>query len=299
MKTTHLAIILLIALNATSVFAADFSSIKSAPVATPAPSWTGFYAGLNAGGSWSNSSATSVSTYSGYNNYRPNQIGYTYSPAAAWMASRALSSGYAGFIGGGQFGYQWQAYQNIVIGTEADIQGIAGSGSRSENYNLTPRAKPDLYVFGLVSTSRNISYLGTVRGKVGYLINPELYVYGTGGLAYGGVSSSISFSGAPFPPTGASPFFSNGNYSESRSGWAVGGGAEWLFVKDLSAKIEYLYYDLGNVSYSPNPSIAFKESGDVSFVNWSNVQTRFNGNVLRLGINYHFTWGSAPVVAKF
>jgi len=276
-------------------------SITSEREAAPVPMWTGFYAGLSAGGTWTNSSSTSVNTSSVFINY-PNlsNTGITYSPAAAWLTSQQIGSGYADFIGGGQVGYNLQVYQKIIIGMETDIQGIAGSGKQSQAYQIVPRAAPDSYVFGLVSTSRNLSYLGTLRGKVGYLIFPNLFVYGTGGFAYGGVSSSIFMTGAALPYTGASPFFSYGSTSLSRTGWAAGGGAEWMFVRDWSVKVEYLYYDLANLSYNPSPSISYKSSGPVNFMNLSSAHTHFSGNIVRLGVNYHFDFGkSAPVVAKF
>lgn len=286
-----------------SAFAADLPSRKET-ITAPAPqsTWTGLYAGLNAGGSWSNNSSTSVTSYPGFINYPAlSANGASYAPAAAWMASHTLSSGYSGFIGGAQIGYNWEAYLKVVVGGEADIQGIAGSGSRTELYQVVPRATPNRNVFGLVSTSRNVSYLGTIRGKIGFLIIPELLVYGTGGLAYGGVSSNTSISGAQLPNSGSTAFYSNGSSSESRTGWTVGGGAEWMLLKDWSAKAEYIYYDLGNLSYVPSPSVSFSGSGTgvVNFINWTRAQTRFNGSVARIGINYHFNLASIPLMAKF
>jgi outer membrane immunogenic protein len=287
-----------------SVTAADLPARKE-PIADSISSsiWTGLYAGLNAGGAWSNSSSTSVATYPGFINPNLTVSGKTYAPAAAWMASRTLASGYSGFIGGGQIGYNWQANQSAVIGAEADIQGIAGSGSRTGAYQLAPRAnigdRIGDNVFGLISTSRNISYLGTIRGKIGYLVTPNLLVYATGGLAFGGVASNISISGAALPATGGSPFTTSGSYSETRTGWTVGGGAEWMFLKDWSVKTEYLYYDVGNLSYVPGPMVSFRANGAVNFVNWSSVQTRFNGNLVRIGVNYHFNLDSIPLMAKF
>jgi outer membrane immunogenic protein len=37
-----------------------------------------------------------------------------------------------------------------------------------------------------MTVTKEIDYLGTVRGRLGWLVNPTLLVYGTGGLAYGG-----------------------------------------------------------------------------------------------------------------
>jgi len=63
-----------------------------------------------------------------------------------------------------------------------------------------------------------------VRGRAGYLITPTLLLYGTAGFAYGDVTA-----------------FQRSNTS---TGWTAGGGAEWLFSPNWSAKVEYLYVDL-------------------------------------------------------
>jgi len=73
-------------------------------------------------------------------------------------------------------------------------------------------------------------------------------------------------------------------------------------MPNWSAKVEYLYYDLGNVSYSAGLLATF---GNTFLPNTlvagvvSQSQTRFNGNIVRAGVNYHFNWGAAPIVAKY
>ena len=75
-------------------------------------------------------------------------------------------------------------------------------------------------------------------------------------------------------------------------------------MPNWSAKVEYLYYDLGNVSYSAgllttlNSTLTAFPAGSIAGV-VSQSQTRFNGNIVRAGVNYHFNWGAAPIVAKY
>jgi len=61
MKTIKAAASVLL-LSSASAFAADLPSIKSAPAPTPTPMWTGFYAGLNAGGTWEDNNTLHAST---------------------------------------------------------------------------------------------------------------------------------------------------------------------------------------------------------------------------------------------
>lgn len=70
-----------------------------------------------------------------------------------------------------------------------------------------------------------------------------------------------------------------------------------------SLKLEYLYYDLGRATYALSPLTSFAIIGGPPILRTVGAPvsgTRFNGNVVRAGINYHFNWGMpAPVVAKY
>jgi outer membrane immunogenic protein len=134
------------------------------------------------------------------------------------------------------------------------------------------------------------------------LITPTLLAYGTGGLAYGGVhlSSSIAqtCTGCVFLGTPSS----FGSFSDTRVGWTAGGGLEWMFLPNWSAKVEYLYYDLGSVTANSSPIVGLNGVGVVGalfMTSFPQTTTRFNGHVVRAGLNYHFNWGAAPVVAKY
>ena len=81
-----------------------------------------------------------------------------------------------------------------------------------------------------------------------------------------------------------------------------------MFLPNWSFKVEYLYYDLGRVTQALTPLAFFhidrilvaSSGGPLQFSSAPFSSTRFNGNVVRAGINYHFNWGApAPVVAKY
>jgi outer membrane immunogenic protein len=146
-----------------------------------------------------------------------------------------------------------------------------------------------------------MDYFGTVRGRIGVLATPTLLVYGTGGLAYGGIHSSTligqAIAGAPAVPNIYSAF---GSVSNTRVGWTAGGGVEWLFLPNWSIKLEYLYYDLGSVTYGLSPLQNFNSAGTLFTSGASVSRARFTGNIARAGLNYHFNlWGPGPVVAKY
>jgi outer membrane immunogenic protein len=311
-KTGFTAAALALALSAGSALAADLPSKKAPPYMPPPPPppmWTGFYVGLNAGGTWAESSSINVGSFAGPCD--PAFAGCAavpnYSFTSASLASFSLPIGSkGGFIGGGQVGYNWQFANSFVAGIEADIQGIASSNSSASFAGGLEN--PNFLGFPVVQTataSRSIDYLGTVRGRLGYLITPTLLAYGTGGLAYGGVRSNVSISQAVLnDPSLPFAYFGSGAFSDTRVGWTAGGGLEWLFWPNWSAKVEYLYYDLGTVTYSVSPLVNIggpgsAAPGSIFSSAFSQAETRFNGHIVRAGVNYHFNWGPAPVVAKY
>jgi outer membrane immunogenic protein len=261
-------------------------------VAAPVYSWTGWYGGFNVSGTWSddpfNLSTTNVHLC-GFVCGGPGPLGTAL--ASAQGTTGAFSGRTNGFIGGGQLGYNWQFAKSWVAGFEADIQGI-GDG-RSEVVGGTA-----IDVFGSsIATSmtltKEVDYLGTVRGRLGWLASPTLLAYGTGGLAYGGVKASTSIFQTIAPPPGnvVPNFASSSGISQTRTGWTAGGGFEWMLDPHWSAKVEYLYYDLGRVTYNGllAAGFMFPPAGETTYFT-NNVQstTRFNGNIVRVGLNYQF-----------
>ena len=308
MKTLKAAISLLL-MSSISAIAADLPSIKSAPVAAPAPIWTGFYAGLNAGGAWVNNNDLNTSTQLLY----PNQTTAGLYTAKILSGPRDLSNS-LGFIGGGQIGYNWQisiSGFNVVAGFETDIQGVAGANGNLNFWSYNPNAQYGSQNNNSFSNTTNIqsnsslNWLGTVRGRLGYLLTPSLLVYGMGGLAYGGYDLSIKnfINSEDASPTNYH-FLVSGRSGNPKTmvGWTVGGGAEWMFMPNMSLKAEYLFYDLGNTgNMFFNDAYGYADAaGLFSRISVTNFSQRVNGNIIRAGMNYHFNFANAlPVVAKY
>ena len=127
MKTPfRLLLVGIAASSALSASAADLSSRKVTTVyAPPAATWTGFYAGLNAGGTWSNNNSARITTWPLINGLA----------LYSWVTlnGKVATSSANGFIGGGQIGYNWQfpvGSATLVTGVEADIQGVTVSGGQ-------------------------------------------------------------------------------------------------------------------------------------------------------------------------
>jgi outer membrane immunogenic protein len=287
-----------------AALAADLPSRAPPPVYLPPPpifTWTGLYAGLNAGYTWSNSNTVNTATADLFGN--PDLPGGpAFGVASAALATRSVPAKIDGFIGGGQIGYIWQLTNSWVVGLEADIQGIAASnGSTLEFSQATVADFPGNPIDQNLSSRRRLDYLGTVRGRVGFTITPTFLVYGTGGLAYGQTKSSTSSTQiVESDPALPNHYSSFGSFSNSRVGWTAGGGAEWLFAPNWSVKAEYLYYDLGSVTYGLSPLQNFNSAGTLFTSGAPVSRTRFTGNIVRAGLNYHFTFPPPPpIVSKY
>jgi outer membrane immunogenic protein len=277
------------------------------PVYVPPPSWTGFYAGLNAGGTWSGvkslDTVSSVVTDGGV-------IPGLASTSAALATTSVPLHPTAAFIGGAQLGYNYQFYNSFLAGFEADIQGTSND-FRAEGVFSQAVVGPGVGLAQDIASTQSTDWLGTVRGRLGYLFTATLLVYGTGGFAYGQTNANTYITqyvtGFPALPNAYSPTLfcapsQCSRYSNTSTGWTAGGGLEWLFMPNWSFKIEYLYYNLGSVSY--NAGVLANNTTTGALATWVNPISKasFNGNIVRVGVNYHFfSWPPvvAPVVAKY
>jgi outer membrane immunogenic protein len=201
----------------TSAMAADIPArmpVKAPPPVVVAPSWAGFYIGVHAGVAWNHAAFAEVGDGGGNVNRAP--IGQEF-----WKPNKA------GFAGGGQIGYNFQS-GNVVYGLEADFSGVSNKASAIINPPVT---------FTPVTATTQLSWMATVRGRLGVTFSPTL-LYVTGGLAVARFKDTWGAVAFPFPPEYDS--------SKTRAGWTVGGGVEHMFARNWTAKIEALYADFGD-----------------------------------------------------
>ena len=236
-----------------SASAADMAPRYKAPppIVAPVWSWTGFYAGLHAGGGWSDSSIT-----------QRNDLFPGFDTASFGNGNQA------GVVGGGQIGYNWQFAPNWLLGIEGDI---SGTGIRNNNTRLITVGGAPVGPFGSSHVAdQNVNWLASIRGRLGWVWDRWL-IYGTGGGAFADVDYRTDFTG----------FGVNTPLTTSRtlSGWVAGGGVEYAVSNNWTVRAEYLYYDLGNETVL-NPTVA----------PGSNLVTTFDNrfHVVRAAVNYKF-----------
>jgi outer membrane immunogenic protein len=236
----------------------------------PAPpecdfTWTGFYAGLNAGYGWGN----------GNTFFHPLPDPVTFFD----LNPQGLSPDQNGFVGGGQVGFNWQWNKWLVLGVETDFQGSDMEGSKTRfgfnDITGTPNfAAPDSFI----TTHQRTQWFGTARGRIGFAPLCRLLIYGTGGLAYGNIdySANTSFeNGITYPV----------NFTETNVGWTGGGGLEYAISHHWSVKAEYLYYDLGDESRTQQQLFFGVPTGSGFAMRYHFENT---GNIVRGGLNFKF-----------
>jgi iron complex outermembrane receptor protein len=240
-----------------------------APILT-AWSWAGPYLGVNLGYSAGKSKTDAV--------FSDATLG---TPLFATGSSDSLK----GLIGGVQAGYNWQA-GNWVAGLEGDIQ-ISGQGATPTYVCPAAVCNPTVVDFDAPVTANfvqghKLDSFGTLRGRLGTTITPDVMAYATGGLAVGSIRTAITLSGVGFDADGNPGAFSAPfSVLKIKPGWTVGAGLEARLFGNVTGKVEYLYMDFGTVSASvTNPLNATP----ITLATSSHI----TDNIVRAGVNYKF-----------
>lgn len=215
-----------------------------APLSSPAlHNWLGFYGGAHVGGAWGSTKAY-------------DSGGVTLSDY--WSAAPS------GVVAGVQLGYNWRTGL-VIYGLEGDIGYLGLGGSATTTY--VPLGYD-------TSTNTDLNFYLTLRGRLGVLIN-DWALYATGG--YIGADTTVSVFGAcnsSFLGCGTPSVY--GSNSSFRSGWTIGGGLEAPIAPSWTAKVEYLYFDLGSTTVTTTAPIASSWTVDT------------DGSLVRAGLNYSF-----------
>lgn len=243
---------------------AVLATVSFAAPSQAAPyNWSGFYVGGNVGYSWGRS-RTDVTL------------------SAPPLASISGSSGFDmdGWLGGLQLGANWQR-DRWVWGVEADIQATGQKGGTAFSCgallctNTTAVIGSAAIING--TFNQKLDWFGTARLRGGVTITPTILAYATGGLAWGHVKTDGTLSGFSALGAVSAPFSS----TSTKLGWAVGAGVEGRISGNWTAKVEYLYLDLGTVGTTATlPTNAPPLT--------ANFSSKITDNILRVGVNYKF-----------
>jgi outer membrane immunogenic protein len=250
-----------------------------APVLEPVYNWTGFYFGANVGYGWND---PTVSYTPNDNAILADLNGGNFNGTAIPSASYNIK----GALGGGQIGYNWQFNHSWLFGLEADFDGsgLKGSAVSPFTFGFQPAT---------MTSNQSLDWVGTARGRLGWLPTDKLVLFATGGLAYGEIKENLVFvgrtginnisGGIGFACDVATCF--SGSSSQVKTGYTVGAGFEYAILQNVSVKLEYLYVNLGQTNVT---AVALNSSGQPTPSSIGAHYSNLDFNVLRVGANLHF-----------
>lgn len=234
-----------------------------APVAPMPWTWAGFYLGAHGGYGWTDD-PFNKSLFA-------NQFTF---PALSGVRSN-------GFVAGFHAGANWQS-RSVVGGLELDISGTDVKGSTANT------------VGGVrVTQTDKLDPVGSVRARLGYLVTPDVLLYGTGGLAWTQFKTVNEFSPGFVPASLATQNW--------LFGWVGGVGLEARLGKtNWLGRVEYLHYDFGNTGAFSGTFLPFTTITTAAL-----SSGRLTADVVRAGVSYKLNWpdpagagGGATVIAK-
>jgi outer membrane immunogenic protein len=239
-----------------TVNAADLptkASAYNAPLAG-AFSWTGCYIGGNLGGAWSRETASALSTTN------------TQTPVTVSQNASSL-------IGGVNAGCNYQFDPHWVVGVEGDWSWTKlRAGATAPNL----RADGSPVGSGGSSFSSDTQWLASIRGRIGWVAMPNTLVYLTGG----GALAKVDYAAVDAFADGC-PNCVTTSFSHTKTGYVLGGGADYALTHNWIVRAEYLYYHFsGETSTS-----LFNDGGPGGAIfHWDGLQI----HEVRLGVNYKF-----------
>jgi outer membrane immunogenic protein len=230
---------------------------KAPPAPVAVYSWTGCYVGANVGGG---------SDRQSYTNINPARL-----PNFDLGSERNT-----GVIGGGQIGCDYQA-GNFVFGAQGMVDATDFRGTNHVVPGPVDRQFPNIF-----DLSARTSWIATATARIGYTVTPQMLIYVKGGGAWSRSSLDYTITGM-----GVATYTA----SETRSGWIVGGGIEYMLAPNWSVFAEYNHLDFGTGTLSTQGVGAAAGSPPEP------IRIDHRIDVGMIGVNYRF--GGGPIVAKY
>ena len=216
------------------------------PPVLPVYNWSGFYLGINGGYGFGSSEWTDPLNTSG--------------------STSSGSFNTNGGLVGGTLGVNFQT-GGFVFGVEGDwdwqgLQGTSSSPFCTDVFTAATAKSP-----AGAGCETKSDWIATFRGRAGYAADRVLF-YATGGGAAGNVQTGLN----------TLPLQSNTEF-----GWTAGAGIEWAFADNWTAKIEYLFVDLGNTTCNNSANCGFDSATTAA-----NDSVKFTESMVRAGVNFKF-----------
>jgi outer membrane immunogenic protein len=231
---------------------------RKAPPAPPPPppTWTGCYLGVNVGAAWGR---FELDTAGGEEFHRTN----------------------VGFAGGGQLGCDYQfAGSGLVIGFRNMFDGTTNHRDAAVSF-VTPTG-----AIGTATADFHNRWFDALTGRIGYSWQWPWLVYLQGGAVWSRVTADITAT-VPAPPATnfLLPVVFGGSFSDTKTGWTIGGGVEYRWTPQWSVFVEGNYYDFGDRDHFLVSPVATACAAGCAF------STHVKAFTALVGVNYRFWSG--------
>lgn len=267
------------------------SGSAGTPPVVDSSKWNGLYLGGNIGYLWSVNSWVQTTPTSSFFNPDFFLNGEITRRSLVRAANQTLPVHLSDLTLGVQAGYNYEVYQRIVAGVTADFDWLLPSSNSAHISVPVTFDVNGLNYTAAINARKTLSYLGTVRGRLGALFTPEVLIYGTGGFAYGRAALTTTTSVINTGSPGVFPAFSGQDTQKKvLDGWTAGGGFEWMFLKNWSTNVECLYYELGRMNSQATLTKWVNDIGGVVPYASTNLSvfSLFSTYAVRVAINGHF-----------
>lgn len=247
-------------LTATPPFAAE-PLPPPPPPPVPVWTWTGFELGVQVGGGVGTTTINFLGATESYSTHGP--------------------------FGGLHLGYLYQFTGSpLVIGVQGEYNFGDITGT---TFNVPFRTVP------LINYARtNVAEFGGFDGRVGLAFDRVL-LYGIGGWVYGDIRNQIQCGLVACSPFVAVPI--TRDFAANRYGYDVGGGIEYNFYGNWTARAEYRYYNWNSRGFN---DAGFTLVGINPFaIAIPNHREKDILHTGRIGLTYHFGEPAPPVVSKY
>jgi outer membrane immunogenic protein len=159
-------------------------------------------------------------TWTGF--YAGAQVGYGWGETEFTYGPGSISFDQDGWFGGGFIGFNWQK-DRFVFGIEGDANAADIEFSES---------------VGALQFESSVDALFSIRGRIG-LAHERWLVFATGGWAWADIEDRASAGGPGV------------SVDDTVDGWTLGGGVEYAFTPNWTARVEYRHYDFDESNIIP------------------------------------------------
>jgi outer membrane immunogenic protein len=199
--------------------------------------------------------------------YIGGNIGGAFGHASATGPGGTVSADGSGFAGGGQIGCDYQFGGGFVIGFRNMFD--ATSNNRDRTFAVTTAA-------GTATADFNFHnrWFDTLTGRLGYAVTPAWLLYFQGGAVWSRIEADLTVTTPGVVATAST--------SDTKTGWTIGGGVEWMFAPHWSAFLEGNYMDFGSRDATVVTPIRTACAAGCAFSSNATAAT------ILVGVNYRF-----------